>query len=199
MASRNNSSARNEILEMLKDDHKRVKKAFRDFEKIDVESDPETAQQLVEQTCAELELHAMLEEELFYPAVRQALKEQDLVEEAEVEHDSAKQLIAQVRDLSPDDPKYKATFTVLGEYVKHHIKEEEGEMFEQLGRSKVDWQGVLEDMMERRVQLERELGLSEEEEEGMEAESTETAEEQEESPPLPAGGRGGDAMKTQQR
>lgn len=202
MASRNNTSARNEILQMLKDDHKRVKKAFRDFEKIDVESDPETAQQLVEQTCAELELHAMLEEELFYPAVRQALKEQDLVEEAEVEHDSAKQLIAQVRDLSPDDPKFKATFTVLGEYVKHHIKEEEGEMFEQLGRSKVDWQAVLEDMMERRLQLERELGLAEEEEEeeeGMEAASAETAEEQEESPPLPAGGRGGDAMKTQQR
>lgn len=206
MASRNNSSARNEILEMLKEDHKRVKKAFRDFEKIDIDSDPESAQALVEQTCAELELHATLEEDVFYPAVRQAVKEEDLVEEAEVEHDSAKQLIAQLREMSPEDPKFAATFTVLGEYVKHHIKEEEGEMFEQLGRSKVDWQAVLEEMMERRAELEQELGLAEEEEEEeteeADAELVEAspAEEEEDAGAVPAGRKGrGDPLKAQSR
>lgn len=206
MASRNNSSARNEILEMLKEDHKRAKKAFRDFEKLDVQGDPESAQALVDQTCAELEMHTTLEEEVFYPAVRQAVKEEDLVEEAEVEHGSAKQLIAQLRELSPDNPKFAATFKVLGEYVKHHIKEEEGEMFEQLGRSKVDWEGVLEEMLERRAELEQQLGLVEEaeESEALEAEADmgeeDTDEGAKEGGVMPGGGRErGHASKVQPR
>lgn len=158
-ARRSIASLRESVLEMLKDDHKRVKKAFRDFEKIDPHEDPERAAELVEQTCSELEVHAQLEEEIFYPAVRENISEADLVAEAEVEHKSAKQLIAEIRNLSPDDEKYAASFTVLGEYVKHHIREEEQEMFKQLERAKIDWGGMLESMQQRREQLMGEHGM----------------------------------------
>ena len=164
--TRSNASSRNEVLEMLKEDHKRAKKAFRDFSKLQEEGDQAGCQALAEQTCKELQLHMRLEEEVFYPAARGGLDEEDLIEEAEVEHGSAKTLIDQLSSLSPEDAKFAATFTVLGEYIKHHVKEEEGEMFEQLGRSKVDWDSLLEEMLARRMELEGELGLDAAEEEG---------------------------------
>lgn len=163
MASRGNSRAKNEILDMLREDHQRVKKAFKTAEKLHQQEEHEELQALVEQTCAELQVHAQLEEELFYPAAREALKDQDLIEEAEVEHGSARMLIEQLQGMSPDDPKYMATFTVLGEYTKHHIKEEEGELFEQLstGRSKVQWEELQQQMLTMRESLMDEMGLGE--------------------------------------
>jgi hemerythrin-like domain-containing protein len=171
MASRNNSAARNEIIEELKEDHKRVRAAFRAAEKLDAEEDGEELKEIVDQTCAELEIHAQLEEELFYPAAREALKEPDLVDEAEVEHNSAKALIAQLREMSPEDEKYAATFKVLGEYVNHHIKEEENEMFPGLqGRSGAEWEQVQQQMETRREQLMSEMGLMQEADEADETE-----------------------------
>jgi hemerythrin-like domain-containing protein len=167
-SSRSGGSAKTQIVAALKEDHKKVRKAFRDFEKMDPEQDPESAQALIERTCAELEVHAELEEQLFYPAAREALKEEDLVDEAEVEHTSVKVLIEQLKGMSPGDPKYAATFKVLGEYVNHHIKEEEGEMFPGLTKTGVEWDGVLEQMTSRREELMEEKGLAElEEEEAM--------------------------------
>lgn len=163
MASRNNSKARSEVLEMLKEDHARVKKAFRDAQKLDAEEDSQELQMIVEQTCAELEVHARLEEELFYPAVREAIKDTELMEEAEIEHGSAKALIAQLREMTPEDDKYAAMFKVLGEYVKHHIKEEEKEMFEQLNRSSIEWEELQQQMLTMRETLMGEMGLLEEE------------------------------------
>jgi hemerythrin-like domain-containing protein len=166
MASRNNSAAKSEIIEELKEDHKRVRQAFRQAEKLDAEEDGEELKEIVDQTCAELEVHAQLEEELFYPAAREVLKEADLVDEAEVEHMSAKALIAQLREMGPEDEKYAATFKVLGEYVNHHIKEEENEMFPGLqGRSGVEWEQVQQQMETRREQLMSEMGLMQEVEE----------------------------------
>src|SRR4030095_7776608 len=89
MASRNNSAAKTEIIEELKEDHKRARQAFRAAEKLDPEDDAEELKEIVDQTCAELEVHATLEEELFYPVAREVLKEADLIDEAEVEHNSA--------------------------------------------------------------------------------------------------------------
>jgi hypothetical protein len=162
-AGKNASAARKEVLDMLIEDHKSVKKLFREFEKLDIEDDSEEAESLIALTCAELKLHTQLEEECFYPAVRDALKEEDLVDEAEVEHMSAKQLIEQLEKMDIQEPKLAATFKVLGEYVKHHIKEEESEMFPQLQRAKIDWEQVLGQMMQRRSELELELGLAEDE------------------------------------
>lgn len=178
MASRNNSKARNEIIEELKQDHQRAKKSFRDAEKLDAGEDGEELQAIVEQTCNELDLHTRLEEELFYPAAREAIKEGDLIDEAEVEHGSAKALIEQLRGMGPGDEKYQPTFKVLGEYIKHHIKEEEGEMFPATqGRSKVQWEQVQQQMQTMREELMSEMGLAEAEEadsDATEAESTPT-------------------------
>ena len=177
MASRNNSAAKNEIIEELKEDHKRVRAAFRAAEKLDAEEDGEELKDIVDQTCAELEIHAQLEEELFYPAAREVLKEADLVDEAEVEHMSAKALIAQLREMSPDDAKYAATFKVLGEYVNHHIKEEENEMFPGLqGRSGAEWEQVQQQMETRREQLMSEMGLMQQADEADETEEEEESE-----------------------
>ena len=164
---RSAASAREAVLEMLKDDHKRVKKAFRDFEKLDAQEDSEECADLVAQTCTDLEVHAQLEEDLFYPALRGNLQEEDLLDEAEVEHKSAKMLIAELKDMSPDDEKFSATFTVLGEYVKHHIREEETEMFQQLERAKIDWAGLLESMQNHRQELMAEFGGASDEMESM--------------------------------
>lgn len=163
-AGKNASAARKEVLDMLMEDHKSVKKLFREFENLDVEHDDEEAESLVSLTCAELKLHTQLEEECFYPAVRGALEDADLLDEAEVEHATAKQLIEQLEGMDIEDAKLPATFKVLGEYVKHHIREEESQMFPQLQQAAVDWEPLLEQMMQRRSELELELGLSEDEE-----------------------------------
>lgn len=164
MASRNATNARDELFDLLKQDHKHVRKHFREFEKLDPAEDFETCEQLVARVCDELEVHASIEEELFYPAARTALagKEgEDLVDEAEVEHASLKMLIGELRALSPEDAKFKAHFTVLSEYVKHHVKEEEGEMFEKLARASIDWEALLQQMLDREQQLKAEKGLDE--------------------------------------
>ncbi len=160
--ARGQTSAKNAIVKLLKDDHKRAKAAFKAFEKMDPHEDPEGVQALVEQTCAELEVHAELEEQIFYPAAREAIKDEDLIEEAEVEHMTFKMLLAQLKELEVEDEKYAATFKVLGEYVQHHVKEEEGEMFKQLATD-ADWTTVRDEMLARRSELMEEKGLVEEE------------------------------------
>ena len=163
--SRGASSAKNQIVAMLKADHKKVKKAFKDFEKMDPQEDPQECQALVEHTLGEIEVHAELEEQLFYPAARGAIEEEDLIDEAEVEHMTAKVLIQQLKGMGAQDEKFAATFKVLGEYLKHHIEEEEGEMFKQLTASGADWRTVLEEMQSQRERLMQEKGIAPEEEE----------------------------------
>lgn len=94
-----------------------------------------------------------MEEELFYPAARKALGDEELMNEAEIEHDSAKALIRRLERMQPDDPKYVATFTVLGEYVKHHVKEEESEMFPKARRRRLNLKGLGARLMARKIQL----------------------------------------------
>lgn len=166
MAARQ-ATAREQTLELLKEDHKHVRKHLRDFDKLDAQSDPQACQQLAMRICDELEAHAQLEEELFYPAAREALaqkSEDGMIDEAVVEHASLKHLIAELRELAPDDPQFKAHMTVLSEYVKHHVKEEEGEMFEQLGRAKIAWDSLLPDMQQRHQALWAEKGLTDDNE-----------------------------------
>jgi hemerythrin-like domain-containing protein len=98
-------------------------------------------------------VHTTLEEEVFYPAVREAIEDEDLLNEAAVEHESAKMLIDQLENMDPDDPNYHATFTVLGEYVKHHIKEEETEMFPQAEKSDLDFDSLGDRMRSRKEEL----------------------------------------------
>lgn len=157
-SSRTVAAARDEVLGMLRDDHKRVKKAFRDFEKMDMQ-DEEACHALVQQVCTELEIHAELEEELFYPAARSALSEEALLDEAEVEHMTLRVLIDQLKAMEPTDDKFVATFTVLGEYVKHHVKEEEGEIFKDLARARIDWRALADEMRQSRRDMMAERGM----------------------------------------
>lgn len=152
--SRGSAAAREEVFAMLKDDHKKVKASLREFEKLHEEGDADACMALVRKTCSDLLMHAQLEEEVFYPAVRGAIDAEELVDEAVVEHRSLKELIEQLADIETDDPMHAATFRVLGEYVRHHVREEEGEMFEQVGHAKLDWISLLNQMQQRRQDLE---------------------------------------------
>ena len=158
--TRSATSARTDVLNMLKDDHKKAKKAFQEFERLDKRRQSDDCQALAMQTCGELALHTTLEEELFYPAAREVLGEdEDLVDEADVEHATAKDLIAQLEAMSPGDALYDAKVKVLGEYIDHHVKEEEGEMFPKAKKGKLDSAAIGLEMADRKAELLSQLGV----------------------------------------
>jgi hemerythrin superfamily protein len=133
-------------IEMLIDDHKKVKKLFKEFDKIKEDGSAEEKEALVQEICNELLVHAEVEEQLFYPAAREAIDEEDLLDEAVVEHASAKDLIEQIQALKSSDPLYDAKVTVLGEYIEHHVEEEEKEMFPKVKKAKIDLDALGEEM-----------------------------------------------------
>ena len=145
-----------DAIDMLKQDHDKVEKAFREFEKMD-RQDADGCRRLIEQVCEDLKLHTTLEEEIFYPALREAIEDEDLMNEASVEHETAKMLIDQLLSMANDDPNYFATFTVLGEYVRHHVKEEQGEMFPAAKKAKLDLVALGERMRARKEELAGEM------------------------------------------
>ena len=139
-----------DAIRLLKDDHARVEALFERFERTRGEKQKE---KIAETICAELKVHAQLEEELFYPAAREVIDDKELLNEAEVEHASAKELIAQIERSSPSDEKYDARVNVLGEYVRHHVKEEEGQMFKEVRQSELDLVALGERMQARKRSL----------------------------------------------
>ncbi len=153
--TRGTKSARHEdATVMLVADHKKVKGLFEEFEKLHSKDNAdEKKSALVIEICNELSIHAQLEEEIFYPAVREAIEDDDLMDEAEVEHASAKELIAQLEEMEPHDDLYDAKVKVLGEQIVHHVKEEEGEMFNQVKKSKIDLSELGAQMAARKKEL----------------------------------------------
>ena len=142
-----------DAITLLTDDHKEVKKLFRKYEKlVKAEAGAQEREALARQICMMLTVHAQIEEEIFYPAARDVLPEADLVDEATVEHASAKDLIAQIEGMSADDDLYDAKVTVLGEYIDHHVKEEQDEMFPKM-RRRIDIKAVGAELMARKQQL----------------------------------------------
>lgn len=135
---------------LLKADHKLVASLFADYERTNSNN---KKKQLVEQICKELSIHAQLEEEIFYPAVQKALKDHELVPEATVEHATLKDLIAQVKDIEPDGDMFDAKIKVLSEYVKHHVKEEESEMFLEAKSAKLNLIELGVQMTQRKGEL----------------------------------------------
>jgi hemerythrin-like domain-containing protein len=145
-----------DAIDLLKQDHDKVEKAFKEFEKMDRQN-VAACRRLIGTVCADLKVHTTLEEEVFYPAVRAAIADEDLMNEAAVEHETARMLIDQLENMDADDPNYFATFTVLGEYVRHHIKEEQGEMFPAARKAGLDMQAIGEKMQARRQELAGEM------------------------------------------
>jgi hemerythrin superfamily protein len=141
-----------DAIDMLRQDHDKVERAFKEFEKMD-RQDAAACRRLIESVCEELKTHTILEEEVFYPAVREAIDDEDLMNEAAVEHETAKMLIEQLENMGSDDPNYYATFSVLGEYVRHHIKEESSEMFPAAKKSGMDLVALGERIRARKEEL----------------------------------------------
>lgn len=141
-----------EAIGSLLNDHRKVDKLFKDFEKA---KSTEEKEQIARTVCNELAVHAVLEEELFYPAVREINPEKfsELLNEAKVEHESAKALIAQITSMTPEDELFDARVTVLGEYVRHHVKEEEEQLFPKIIDEKCDLRAVAKEMDARRPEL----------------------------------------------
>jgi hemerythrin superfamily protein len=145
--------------DLLDADHKAVKKMFKEFEEL-TEARGKTQEKkrlLAEKICRELTVHAQIEEEIFYPPIRKAIKDELMMNEAEVEHTTAKDLIAQIQGMDPGDPLYDAKVLVLGEYVDHHVKEERTEMFPKARASKVDLVKMRETLQARKEELMAEL------------------------------------------
>lgn len=132
------AAKKQDAITLLTADHKNVTDLFKQFDKAKEAEDDETCAALVQQICSELTVHATVEEEIFYPAVQAAIDDDDLMDEAEVEHATAKDLIAQLEDMEPGDPLYAAKVTVLSEYIKHHVGEEEGDMFKKARKAEKD-------------------------------------------------------------
>jgi hypothetical protein len=136
---------------MLKDDHKRVDAMFKRFDKM--KTDGEEKRALVNVICNELKIHTAVEEEIFYPAVREVIRDDNLMDEADVEHESAKALIAQLESMKPGDDHYDAKVAVLGEYIRHHVKEEHEQMFPKARKAKVDLKALGAAIAQRKREL----------------------------------------------
>lgn len=157
------TDAPRDAIALLKQDHRTVSQLFEEFEKADEEEQAAIAQRV----CQLLTVHAQIEEELLYPQAKEALEgeeeSEDLVNEAEIEHGSARELIAKIEGMSSGDDHFKATVTVLGEYVKHHVKEEETELFPQLRKTELDLKDLGNRLADRKFALMEQMGIEEQE------------------------------------
>ena len=144
-----------DILQLLMAEHREVKAMFQTYQKLaDTGGKGDERMLLASQICVALTLHTQLEEEILYPAARDVLtQDEDIVDEAYVEHAGAKSLIAQIKTMTSDQPLYDAKVKVLGEYIDHHVKEEESEFFPRLRKTSLDLDAMGDRMVERRKTL----------------------------------------------
>jgi hemerythrin-like domain-containing protein len=160
--SRSSDSPRDAVA-LLKQDHRSVEALLEQFE----EADESEQSSIAQRVCRMLTVHAQIEEEILYPAAKQAFEaeeDDDIVNEAEVEHGSARELIAKIEGMTAEDEHFAATVKVLGEYVKHHVKEEEGELFPKLKKTDLDLAEMGTQLEERKFELMEQMGISPEEE-----------------------------------
>jgi hemerythrin superfamily protein len=154
-----------DALALLKADHEAVSELVDKYEKGKERMEDEKKFELAHKICEELTIHARIEEEIFYPALREASEEAEgALNEAAVEHASIKNLVEQIQDDSPESEEFDAKITVIGEYVKHHVKEEQGEIFPMAREAELDLKELGEQLAARKAELKGELGESGEEE-----------------------------------
>jgi len=149
-------SGAEDAISILTADHDKVQALFAKYEGIKDVTDArglQEKQRIVAAACAELTVHTQLEEEIFYPAVRGIIDDADLMNEAQVEHDGAKALIGQLGAMTAKHEMFNAKFTVLAEYVKHHIKEEQTEMFPKVRLAELDLVQLGQRMTARKQEL----------------------------------------------
>jgi hemerythrin-like domain-containing protein len=152
-SSGRSSSRGPDAIQLLRKDHTEVQALFKKYEKGSEKMASGQKKQLAEQICHMLTVHAQIEEEIFYPACEQELDAEDIVAEAKVEHTSAKELIAKIEAGRAGSEEYDAHVTVLGEYINHHVKEEQNELFPKVKKSKMDLKAIGQQLAERKMSL----------------------------------------------
>ncbi|HEX5049844.1 MAG TPA: hemerythrin domain-containing protein [Gammaproteobacteria bacterium] len=150
--SRSSTGGGTDAIALLKADHREVKNWFAEFEKTGSSS---RKQDLAQKICRALTAHTVIEEEIFYPAFLEATGDKDIHHEAEVEHEGAKRLIAEIESAGPDDDYFDAKVTVLSEMIKHHVNEEEkrGGMFTKARSSGMDLDEIGDRLRQRKEQV----------------------------------------------
>jgi hypothetical protein len=145
-----------DAIALLKADHRQVEDWFEQFEKARTDG---RKLELATDICNALKVHTTIEEEIFYPAFLEATEDKDMHHEAEIEHDGAKKLIAEIEASSPDDDYYDSKVKVLSEMIKHHVKEEEqpGGMFAEARKSDMDLDALGVQMAQRKAELEGQI------------------------------------------
>lgn len=147
-----------DAIDLLKKDHDDVDALFKDYQTLaEGDGDAGDHRALSTQICGMLAVHAMIEEEIFYPAARRAKVDAALLDEAQIEHGSAKELIAQIGAARSSEPLYDARVKVLGECIRHHVKEEEGELFPACRKSDMDMAELGARLQQRKDELLRKL------------------------------------------
>jgi len=154
--STSSQSIGSSVIQMLKDDHNTVKRLFENYQEADSSQRPEIAQTIMH----ELEIHAALEERLIYPAIREHIDADELMNEAIEEHHVVHVLLTELKKLRAQDERFKAKLKVLGELVNAHIEEEEGEILPQAEESSIDWEDLNARVLKRKEQLMAKAGGS---------------------------------------
>ena len=148
-----NTNGSIDAVELLTQQHREVEEMFERFEKM-TDRAKVSKKKLADEICNALIMHTTIEEEIFYPATREASEDtEDMVDEAVVEHASAKDLIAQILEMDPGDDLYDAKVKVLSEMIEHHVEEEEKEMFPKMKELKLDLQALGQEMAARAAEL----------------------------------------------
>lgn len=147
-----------DALDLLRADHAKVKALFLEFDSLrGIDDEDDRKSELVDEICYELTIHSMVEEEIFYPSVRAAIDDDELMDEAEIEHAGARELISQLEVMYPGDDHYEATVSVLGEEIAHHIEKEESDMFSAVRAADIDLEDLAERIAARKEELDDDL------------------------------------------
>lgn len=155
-SQRTHAAAPSSAITLLKKDHREVEGYFEEYEELE---DDNAKAELAEKICLALKVHTQIEEEIFYPAARKATQDNDLLDEALVEHAGAKHLIEEIEAMEVGDDLYDAKISVLGEQIKHHVKEEEEELFPEIEDSKMDVAAVGKQLSARKTDLMAQSGM----------------------------------------
>ena len=147
-----------DALALLRHEHDRIRQLFVEFERLrGIEDEDERKAELVDEICYELTLHAIVEEELVYPLLRAAADDDEMMDEAEVEHAGVRELVSQLEVMYPGDDHFEATVAVLAEEVEHHVAMEESDMFDTARKSGIDLAALGRKMQARRRELDEDL------------------------------------------
>lgn len=150
-------SATPDAITLLKKDHAEVKTYFDEYENLESDKDKKA---LAGKICTALKVHMQIEEEIFYPAARKAIKDNELLDEATVEHSGAKILIAEIEAMKPSQNLYDAKVKVLGEQIEHHVKEEEDELFPEVRGTDLDLEALGTKMAKRKAELMKKMATA---------------------------------------